>query len=147
MALPVAAQAPTKAADFTVRDFAGKTVRLSDLQGKVVLLDFWATWCVPCQAEIPKFIEWQKRYGPQGLQVLAVSMDDSEVAARRFAKRFRLNYPVAMATPKLAESYGGVLGLPANFVINRKGEVVAKHIGLTDLETIERELKAELAKN
>ncbi len=141
----VAQQTDQTAADFTLTDLSGHKLSLADHKGKVILLDFWASWCVPCQAEIPRFIEWQKKYGPQGFQVIGLSMDDDKEAARTFTRRYRLNYPVAMGTEKLAESYGGVLGLPANFIIDRQGRIVAKHVGETDLDLIESEIKSQLA--
>ena len=141
----VAQQSDQTAAGFSLTDLQGHKLSLADHNGKVILLDFWASWCVPCQAEIPRFIEWQKKYGPQGFQVIGLSMDDDKEAARTFARRYKLNYPVAMGTEKLAESYGGVLGLPANFIIDRQGRIVAKHVGETDLNLIESEIKSQLA--
>ncbi len=135
---------PQIASDFTLTDLEGHKFSLSDFKGKVVLLDFWATWCVPCQTEIPKFIEWQKQYGPQGLQILGISMDDDEPPVREFQKRFLFNYPVAMGTEHVAELYGGVMGLPANFIIGRDGKIYARHVGLTELNLIENELKKQL---
>ncbi len=134
------------APDFHVTDLNGKALNLAENKGKVVLLDFWATWCVPCQTEIPQFTEWQKKYGPDGFQVIALSMDDDEGAVREFLRRYKVNYPIAMATPEIAQSYGGVLGLPANFVIARDGRIATKHIGMTELSTIEDEIKAELSR-
>ncbi len=152
LALPFAAAenhaqdkiAPQIAPDFTLTDLEGRKFSLSDFKGKVVLLDFWATWCVPCQTEIPKFIEWQKQYRPEGLQILGISMDDDEPPVREFQKRFQFNYPVAMGTEKVAELYGGVMGLPANFIIGRDGKIFARHVGLTSLDLIEKELKKQL---
>src|SRR5271157_5107461 len=84
------------APDFSLTDLAGKKLRLSNYRGQVVLLDFWASWCDPCKREIPHFIEMQDRYGPQGLQVVGISMDDDEKLAREFQEQFKMNYPVAM---------------------------------------------------
>ena len=147
MAVSSLAQVGQKAAAFTLTDFQGRSIKLSDYKGKVVLLGFWATWCVPCQTEMPRFIDWQNKYGPMGLQVIAVSMDDDEKAARKFVRRLKVNYPITMATAALAESYGGVLGLPANFIIDREGRIVAKHVGETDLKVIETEIRDGLAGN
>jgi cytochrome c biogenesis protein CcmG, thiol:disulfide interchange protein DsbE len=132
------------APDFTLTDLQGGKLNLADYKGKVILLDFWATWCVPCQTEIPRFIEWQKKHGAQGFQVIGISMDDDESAARAFVKRYSLNYPVAMGTEKLAESYGGVLGLPANIIIDRQGRILSKHVGETDLTALEDEIKSQI---
>ncbi len=124
------AQAPPlelmrKAAPAFVRtDLTGRKVRLADYRGKVVLLNFWATWCASCQVELPRFAEWQKTLGAQGLQVLAVSMDDNPAPVRKTARRMHLNYPVVMGDAKLGEEYGGVLGLPVTYLVDRDGIVV-----------------------
>jgi len=134
------------APDFTLKDLKDQPLRLSDYKGKVVLLDFWATWCAPCRSEIPKFVEWQKQYGPQGLQVIGISMDDSDKPVPGFVQQFGINYPVAMGDAKLADQYGGVLGLPVTFVIGRDGMIHHKHVGLTDLALLEAEIKQALEK-
>jgi thiol-disulfide isomerase/thioredoxin len=106
----------------------------------VVLLDFWATWCVPCREEIPHFVELQDKYRDQGLQIIGVSMDDGPEPVLDFYHRFKMNYPVAMGNAKTGELYGGVLGLPIAFVIGRDGRIYAKHIGATDMSVFEKEL-------
>lgn len=135
----------SQAPDFSLTDLNGQKLTLSQYKGKVVLLDFWASWCTPCQAEIPQFIEWQKKFGDQGFQVIGISMDDDEKAARKFLERMKPNYPVAMGNTKLAEAYGGILGLPANIVITRNGQVMARHIGVSDLKSLEQEIELGLA--
>lgn len=134
------------APDFTLNSLEGQPVRLSSYRGKVVLLDFWATWCTPCRAEIPRFIEWQQKYGDKGLVVLGVSMDDSSKDAASFARELKINYPVAMGTNQVADSYGGVLGLPINFLIARDGHVVAKYVGATDLPALEKQIAEQLGR-
>ena len=129
------------APDFSLTDFSGRPLSLSANRGKVVLLDFWATWCEPCKAEIPHFIEMQNRYGAQGLQVIGISMDDEEKPARDFYQNYKMNYPVALGTSQLADQYGGVLGLPITFVIDRQGHIVSRHIGATDPSLFESEVK------
>ena len=113
------------APDFTLQTIDGTAVRLSDYQGIVILLDFWATWCAPCKQEIPWFIEWQKRYGDQGLQVIGLSLDDTAEPAQKFAHSIGINYPVALANEDVANRYGGILGVPVNLVIARDGTIVA----------------------
>jgi thiol-disulfide isomerase/thioredoxin len=131
---------------FSVQDIDGKPLDFANYSGKVVLLDFWATWCVPCRTEIPHFIEFQNNYAAQGFQVVGISMDDGPQPVREFYKQFNMNYPVGMGTTKLAESYGGILGLPVTFLIGRNGHVAAKYVGLTDTGTIQQKIEALLQK-
>jgi cytochrome c biogenesis protein CcmG/thiol:disulfide interchange protein DsbE len=134
-----------KAPEFVRTDLRGEKIDVARYRGKVVLLNFWATWCAPCQMELPKFESWQKTYGAEGLQVLAVSMDDGDVPVRRTVHRLHLNYPVMMGDAKLGEEYGGVLGLPVTFLIDRDGRVAAKIKGEADLHALESQLKELLS--
>lgn len=129
---------------FSLAGLNEQKVELSSFKGKVVLVDFWATWCTPCREEIPQFVEWQKKYGDQGLQVIGISMDDGPKPVREFYQEFKLNYPVAMGDEKVAESYGGVLGLPINFLVDRDGRIQAKYTGMTDLKALEENIKKQL---
>lgn len=138
---PKSAASLRPAPDFSLTDLSGRPLRLSDYRGKVVILDFWATWCEPCKAEIPHFIDLENKYSSRGLQVLGISMDDSEPPVREFQQKFKMNYPVAVGTAKLADQYGGILGLPITFVIDPGGRIVARHIGATDVSVIEAEAK------
>ena len=129
------------APQFVRTDLAGQKIDLKRYRGKVVLLNFWATWCAPCQVELPRFEEWQKKYGAEGLQVLTISMDDGDVQVRRTVRRLHLGFPVVMGDAELAEVYGGVLGLPITFLIGRDGVVAAKVKGETDLNAMEARLR------
>jgi peroxiredoxin len=135
--------ADAKAANlgFTLKDVHGKPVALSDYKGKVVVLDFWATWCPPCRKEIPGFIELYDSYRSRGLAVIGVSMDDSTSDVKRFAKRFKMNYPILLGAGRddLEHAFGP-LSLPTAFVIARDGRICAKHDGLTPKEQFEREI-------
>lgn len=128
------------APDFTLPLIDGGQLRLSSYRGKVVLLDFWATWCVPCRDETPHFVELQQKYGGQGLQIVGVSMDDSPDPVRTFYQQFHMNYPVVMGTADVGGAYGGVLGLPIAFLIDREGRIYAKHIGATDAAVFDKDI-------
>jgi thiol-disulfide isomerase/thioredoxin len=128
------------APDFSLPDLSGGYLQLSTYRGKVVLLDFWATWCDPCRDEIPRLVELQNKYGDRGLQIVGVSMDDGPEPVRDFYRRFKMNYPVVMGNAKIGEIYGGILGLPIAFVIERDGRIYAKHIGATDIAIFENDI-------
>jgi cytochrome c biogenesis protein CcmG, thiol:disulfide interchange protein DsbE len=141
----IRAEARTAAPDFTLLDLEGKPRQLSSFRGKVVLLDYWATWCAPCKVEVPHLVALQKRYGPQGLQIIGISMDDDAAPVRTFARDFSVNYPIVLGNADLAQSYGGVLGLPVAFLIDREGRIVKRLDGDVKLQGLESEI-AELVK-
>lgn len=126
---------------FVRTDLQGQHFDLAAFKGRVVLLTFWATWCQPCQVEMSHFVDWQSRYGPQGLQIVGVSMDDDETPVRAMTQDRGVNYSVLMGDATLARSYGGILGLPVTFLIDRKGRIAARFKGETDLSTMERAVK------
>lgn len=128
------------APDFSLPELTGERLDLSAYRGKVVLLDFWATWCDPCREETPRFVDLQSKYGNQGLQIIGVSMDDGPEPVRDFYQRFKMNYPVVMGNAKIGELYGGVLGLPIAFLIGRDGRIYARHIGAANIAVLEREI-------
>ena len=131
----------TKAPQFTLAGINQPQVRLSDYEGKVILLDFWATWCTPCQTEVPHFVAFQSTYGKQGFQVIGVSMDDTPEPVRKFYAKFKMNYPVAMGTARAAQAYGGVLGLPLAYLIAKDGRIVKRYDSSADLDSMELEIK------
>lgn len=126
---------------FSRVDLQHTHVSLAQYRGKVVLLNFWATWCAPCQLEMPQFIAWQKQYGGEGLQIVGISMDDDDAPVRSFVQKLAVNYPVVMGDAALGERYGGVLGLPVTFLIDRKGVIRARFEGETDLKRIEVQVR------
>ncbi|MGA2744798.1 MAG: TlpA disulfide reductase family protein [Candidatus Sulfotelmatobacter sp.] len=133
------------APDFTLESLDGKNLRLSDLRGKAVLLNFWATWCGPCKIETPWLVELQNQYGAQGLQVVGIAMDDSgkdDIA--KFAKDMGVNYPVLLGKEAVGDAYGGVPALPESFFIGRDGKIVDKIIGLKGKGEIEDSIKKAL---
>jgi cytochrome c biogenesis protein CcmG, thiol:disulfide interchange protein DsbE len=132
------------APDFTRTDLAGKPLALRSYRGKLVLLNFWATWCGPCLTEIPRFAEWQKEYGAAGLQIVGVSMDDNAAPVKRAYDKYHLNYPVVMGDAELAERFGGVLGLPLSYLIDSNGRIVARYQGELNLNELESKITSLL---
>jgi thiol-disulfide isomerase/thioredoxin len=119
------------APDFTLQTLDGKSVSLSSFRGRAVLLNFWATWCGPCKIEMPWFVELQKQYGPQGLQIVGVAMDDSSPQdIQTFVKEMGVNYPVLVGKEAVGQAYGGVDVLPTTFFIDRDGKIVSREFGL-----------------
>jgi thiol-disulfide isomerase/thioredoxin len=134
------------APDFTLNTLEGQPVKLSDYRGKAVLLNFWATWCGPCKVEMPWFVDLQKQYGSQGLQIIGVAMDDSgKDAIDKFAKEMGVNYLIVQGKEAVGNAYGGVLGLPTTFFIDRNGKIVDSSAGLIGKGEIEDNIKKALA--
>lgn len=125
-------------------DLDNRRFDLAALRGRVVLLNFWATWCAPCQIEMPRFVEWQTKYKAEGLEIVAVSMDDDDAPVRSFLRRRKVNYPIVMGDDKLGLQYGGILGLPVTCLIDRKGIVRARYNGETDLNAMEARIRKML---
>ena len=142
----LSAQAPDtllheRAPQFARMDLNHQRIDLSAYRGRVVLLSFWATWCAPCQTEMPRFVAWQNRYQAAGLQIIGVSMDDDEGQALELVRRRHLNYPVIMGDSDLGIQYGGVLGLPVTFLIDRQGRIAARFKGATSMTAMRREVQ------
>jgi thiol-disulfide isomerase/thioredoxin len=133
------------APDFTLTTLDGKKVMLSDYRGKAVLLNFWATWCGPCKVEIPWFIDLEKQYGPQGLVILGVAMDDDgKATVTKFAQEMKIDYTVLLGNDNVADEYGGVEGLPTTFYVDRNGKIVKVVAGLVSHGEIEDGIKEAL---
>ena len=132
--------------NFTLKDLNNKDVKLSAFKGKVVLLDFWATWCGPCKIEIPWFIEFQNKYGKSGLEVIGVVTEDTVEKAKPFAAQWKMNYTVLQGNGRddLDEAFGPMFGLPVTVVISRDGKICGKHVGLAGKDAFEREIKSLL---
>jgi len=125
------------APDFELKDGDGKLVHLSDYKGKVVVLDFWATWCGPCRIEIPWFTELERNHKDKGFEVLGVSMDDEGWdVVKPFLAETGVNYRVVMGNDATAQAYGGVDALPTTFLIDREGKIAAVHLGLVSKKDI-----------
>jgi thiol-disulfide isomerase/thioredoxin len=135
---------PDAAPEFKLDALDGKPLSLAAARGKVVLLNFWATWCGPCRAEIPDLIALQQKYKDQ-LQIIGLTVDDDDAATiKQVVAEERINYPVAMASPEVRLQYGGIAALPTSFVVDAQGRVVQKHEGLRDPALYETEIRALL---
>jgi peroxiredoxin len=133
------------APDFNLKNLAGGMVKLSDYRGKVVILDFWATWCPPCIKEIPDFVELQKEYGDKGLIILGISLDQNpKQALPAFIKKYKVNYPILLTDGKVDKAFGGVTGIPTTFVIDQKGEIYKQYVGFRPKQVFETDIKALL---
>jgi peroxiredoxin len=132
--------------NFTVKDMNGANVKLSDFKGKVILINFWATWCGPCKVEIPAFIELYDRYKKDGFVVLGISGDDDAETLRAFASEWKMNYPVLVGRDHedLLDAYGPLWGYPTSFFIGRDGSICGKHMGPATKEEFEREIRSLL---
>ena len=133
------------APDFTLEDADGHAVKLSDFRGKVVLLNFWATWCLPCRMEIPWFTEFQKTYGDRDFVALGVSMDeDGWTAVRPYMEAAKVNYRVMIGNAGVTGLFGGVTALPATLIIDRSGRIAATHTGICGKNEYQAEIQAML---
>ena len=130
------------APDWQLKGLDGKTIHSGDFKGKVVILDFWATWCGDCRAEIPSFIALQKQYEKQGLVVIGASVDEGGAnVVKPFAQKLGMNYTVGLADDQVQQAFGGIEATPTTFVIDRGGHIVKKHLGLTEKDEFEAEIK------
>jgi len=131
---------------FSFKDINGKKVSMSAFKGKVIILDFWATWCVPCKAEIPGFIELQKKYGEQGLQIVGLSVDDTASMAKKYSEEMKMNYPILLAEGKedILRAYDPIGSIPVSVVIDRQGRIVFRHVGIEKMDVFEKEIASLL---
>ena len=138
--------APAANLDFTLKNIENADVNLADYKGKVILLDFWATWCGPCKIEIPGFIEMQNKYGPDGLQVIGISIDDRLEQLKPFAAEMKMNYPVlqGLGRDDVTDALGPIIGIPTTLIISREGKICATHAGMTPKDAFEKQIKALL---
>lgn len=134
-----------KAADFTLKTLDGKNVKLSDYRGKIVIIDFWATWCPPCRKGIPDLISLQEEY-KKDLVVIGISLDQQNTIKdlKPFIENYKINYPVVLGDEKVVKDYGGISAIPTSFIIDQKGNIVDKHIGLVPKTVYSDKIKSLL---
>jgi cytochrome c biogenesis protein CcmG/thiol:disulfide interchange protein DsbE len=134
-----------KAANFVLKSADGTTYELSKMKGKVVVINFWATWCGPCRKEIPDFIEAYKKYNSKGLEIIGISLDqDGWTKVTPFVKQNNINYPIVLGDENITDNYGGINAIPTTFIVDKNGTIVDKTIGLMSLKQLEAKLKSVL---
>ena len=132
----------TKAPNFSLKNAAGQVYELKKLKGKIVVVNFWATWCGPCRAEIPAFKDVYDQYKTRGVEILGVSLDEGGWAdVKPFAAKYAINYPIVLGNDKVARAYGNIQAIPTTFIIDRDGNIADRHVGLMSKFTLESKLK------
>jgi peroxiredoxin len=145
-AKPIADSTPSttggkSAPAFTLQDLNGKNVSLADFRGKVVILDFWATWCPPCVQEIPHFIELYEQYKDKGFAMLGISLDQEGISVvKSFAQKVKINYPIMMTDGQVHNAYGGITSIPTTFIIDPAGNIQKKYVGYNDKAVFEADI-------
>ena len=136
----------TPAPAFTLQDLDGKNVSLAGLRGKVVVLDFWATWCPPCVKEIPHFVELHEQYKDKGVEIVGISLDDAGISVvKAFVQKYQIKYPILMTDGRVDKAFGGISGIPTTFVIDSAGNISKKYVGYNSKAVFETDIKALLA--
>ena len=136
---------PQRAPNFLLKTYDGKTVELAKLKGKVVVVNFWATWCGPCRAEIPAFIKAYDTYKSKGLEIVGIALDeDGWSKVQPFIEKNKINYPIVLGNADVAQQYGGIEGIPTTFVVDRKGNIVDHEVGMLTRPMLEQKIKGFL---
>jgi peroxiredoxin len=136
---------PQKAPNFSLKTYDGKIVELAKLKGKVVVINFWATWCPPCRAEIPDFIKAYDAYKSKGLEIVGIALDeDGWPKVKPFVDKNKISYPIVLGTAEVAQQYGGIEAIPTTFIVDRKGNIVDHQVGMLIKGMLERKIKVLL---
>jgi thiol-disulfide isomerase/thioredoxin len=134
--------AMVKAPDFSLPDLEGNTVKFSDFEGKVVLVDFWATWCGPCKLEVPHLVALHREYRDEGFEVIGIALDNGGAqVVEPFVKKNAIPYSVVIGNREVATAFGGLTAIPTAFLIDRSGNIVQKYVGYTDKAVFEEQIK------
>ncbi|MEO0300374.1 MAG: TlpA disulfide reductase family protein [candidate division WOR-3 bacterium] len=140
--------AENRVPSFTLKTLDGENFNINDYIGKkVIIIDFWATWCPPCRAEIPGFVRLYSKYKEKGVLIVGISLDrggNAEELVKNFAKEFGINYPLMMGTEEVAKEFGGIFAIPTTFIINKKGEIIEKIVGYRDESFFEKKIRENL---
>ncbi len=131
----------TKAPDFALKNPDGKVIKLSDFRGKVVVLNFWGTWCPPCRQELPDFVRVYNNYRNKGMEILGIAVNSKESEVKAMIAEYKITYPVCMGDPKVESLYGGIRAVPTTIIIDRKGNIVSRKIGIIREKEFEEILK------
>ena len=142
---PVAAQEKAPAPNFSLKNASGQTVELAKLHGKVVVVNFWATWCGPCRAEIPGMLDVYEKYKGKGLEIVGISVDrDGWPVINPFVKKLNIKYPVVLGNGEVTDAYGGIDAIPTSFFVDREGRVLLRHVGYMSKEDFEKAVRSVL---
>ena len=133
---------PTKAPNFKLKTYDGKVISLDKFKGKVVLVNFWATWCPPCRAEIPDFLKVYKKYKSKGFEIVGIALDETGWSdVKPFMENMKINYPIVLGDQQTVMLYGGIEAIPTTFIVDKKGNIIDRHIGMLPQTILEEKLK------